>query len=150
MLPDEAGGAAFGLEHCGLEAKQTQIPQQLGQGLIVERRLGRVYAELNLPSNSDLAFGAGLAETQEADRRFRRIFTQTSDLCGQPLLQFLGGDGSVWMTTDRDLAHTLIVSASGPGGNGCPYPFRFSIRHPQSSGERHAAVLVYTALVGKR
>lgn len=54
---------ALGLEYRGLEAKQAQIPQQLGHALVIERGLGRAYAELDLPSNSDLAFGAGLAET---------------------------------------------------------------------------------------
>lgn len=88
---DRLGGAdpnatwrAFGLEHRGLEAKQAQISQQFGHALVIERGLGRAYAELDLPSNADLAFGAGLAEAQEADHCRRNIFTQALDLCGQP------------------------------------------------------------------
>jgi hypothetical protein len=114
----------LGSEYRGLEAKQAQIPQQLGHALVIERGLGRAYAELDLPSDSDLVFGAGLAETQQANRCRRNIFTQAFDLCGQPPVQILGRDRSVWMTTDCDLAHTLIVGGRGTRGNGCPYPFR--------------------------
>ena len=112
------------MEYRGLEAKQAQIPQQLGQALVIERGLGRAYAELDLPSDSDLAFGPGLAEAQEADHCRRNIFTQAFDLCGQPPVQILVRDRSVWMTTDCDLAHTLIVGGEGTRGNGCSYPFR--------------------------
>lgn len=119
----DAVRGTFGLEHRGLKAKQAQIPKQLSQALIVDWRLGRGYAELDLPSNADLAAGARLAETQEADGRFRRTFAQSLDLCSQPLLQLLDADGSVWMTTNCDLAHALIFGDAGPRDNGCPYPF---------------------------
>jgi hypothetical protein len=142
-------GGAFGLKHRRLETEQTQISEQLGQALFVERGLREGIAELDLPSNSDLALGAGLTETQEANRRFRSTFTQAPNLFGQPLLQFLGGDGCVWMAADCDLAHGSIVGDAWTRGNGCLYPFRIVDLQRRSGGERCAVLLIYPMFVGK-
>jgi hypothetical protein len=61
------------LKHGGLEAQQTQISQQLAQASIIKWGHRRSYADLDLPSDFDLALRAGLTEAQEANRRFGSI-----------------------------------------------------------------------------